>query len=202
MNKLFIQGGSSQTLPDSAQLIPQHSHFQCPEHCCFIRHMVLAEARLELDGETVKGSSRPFSTLHSLRIQPAPWTDAATGQLLRPMAASPVYIGDICLLHHRSSPFTPFSVSLGLGAGSWNPKFLNSSFAIKLLANPGDTISSDFPIEILLILYLPIHAAREIVLGHEPAFVLVRPAEFLHALKVLHHDGFAFPCRTVRRPLE
>ena len=50
-------------------------------------------------------------------------------------------------------------------------------------------------------LHLPIHAAREIVLGHEPAFVLIRPAEFLHALEILHHDGFAFPCRTVRRPL-
>ena len=94
--------------------------------------------------------------------------------------------------YHRNSPFwfcpaASFAVSAGFSSG--NPRFLNSSFAMRFLQ-----ISSSVGVcNNNVRLQLPIHPTCQIRLCDIPTLRIVHPSLLLHTCQVTCHDSFALP---------
>ena len=95
-------------------------------------------------------------------------------------------------LHHRNSPFCPFSPSslcfVSAGLSSLNPRFFNSSFAIRFLQEMYQSAVSTRTWRS----YAPVHPAWQIRFGQIPALGIIQAFDFLHAREVARHHIFAF----------
>jgi hypothetical protein len=87
---------------------------------------------------------------------------------------------------------TPFACSdcfFFFSAGSWKPRFLNSSLAIRfLVAVDYEHVSRDSRQGLQHSL---VHTAPQICFGQESALILIHSPDLLHTGKIVEHDLLA-----------
>lgn len=97
------------------------------------------------------------------------------------------------LVYHLSSPLTPcsssFLPSAAFSLSSPNPRFLNSSFAMRFLRKHQSMSTIVVSVEV----DKPVHPTRQIRFRLHPALLIIHPPNALDALQIAHHNILTLP---------